>query len=315
MVVVAIAGGAGNVGRTLLEAVDKSVNHQAVVLSRKVGQVPHAVIEGSEAPVVVVDYNDVEALTVVLEQHKVHTLISALMLMTPEAGAAETSLVKAAAASGPTKRFIASEWGGPSPETFSPELPQSAYRRATQAELRKTELEWTKVYNGLFLEYYGMPYVESFLPSFTSVVDMPYKTAAIPGTGDDVMTFIYSKDMAALVVAALDLPAWEETLSCIGEKMTWNEFVRVAEEITDSKFKVSYDPEEKLRSGKVTLLPSGTSSYAVFTEDIYQGILSVAGLHLIAGLFDLPEEYSLSRKFPEIKVMGVRDMLSVWKGK
>lgn len=62
-------------------------------------------------------------------------------------------------------------------------------------------------------------------------VDMANKAAGIPGTGNDVMAFTYTKDVAKFVVAALDLPKWEEASFCYGEKITWNEFLKIAEEV------------------------------------------------------------------------------------
>jgi nucleoside-diphosphate-sugar epimerase len=105
-----------------------------------------------------------------------------------------------------------------------------AFQEAANVELRNTGLEWTRFSVGYFLDYYGMPYIKTNLRPLTFVVDMANKTAAIPGTGNDPMAFTYSLDVAKFVEAALDLPEWEETTFCYGEKTTWNSFVRMAEE-------------------------------------------------------------------------------------
>lgn len=57
------------------------------------------------------DYSDVEGVSRLLETHNVHTVISAFSVRGPQEAAAEIDLVKAAAKSGTTKRFIASEYG------------------------------------------------------------------------------------------------------------------------------------------------------------------------------------------------------------
>ena len=78
-----------------------------------------------------------------------------------------------------------------------------------------------------------MPHIQTYLPMRVAfVVDVPNKTAAIPGTGDDLVSFTYTRDVASFVVAALDLPTWREVMFCYGDKATWNAFVRMAEEIT-----------------------------------------------------------------------------------
>ena len=61
------------------------------------------------------DYNDVEAVAKILESNNVHTVISTISVIAAEAGASEVKLVEAAAKSGPTKRFIASDWGVATP--------------------------------------------------------------------------------------------------------------------------------------------------------------------------------------------------------
>jgi nucleoside-diphosphate-sugar epimerase len=111
------------------------------------------------------------------------------------------------------------------------QLPQHEHRLATIAELQKTDLDWTRVHNGYFLDYFGMPHIESHMVPVVFAVDMEHKVAAIPGTGDDVVAFTYTKDLAKFVVAALDLPKWDESLFCYSDKVTWNQFLSIAEEM------------------------------------------------------------------------------------
>lgn len=61
-------------------------------------------------------------------------------------------------------------------------------------------------------------------------IDMENKKAGIPGTGNDPMTFTYTFDVARFAVAALDLPKWDELMYCYGDKTTWKEFLKQAEE-------------------------------------------------------------------------------------
>lgn len=59
----------------------------------------------------VVDYANVAATATALEQHNVHTVISAIQVANEEASAAEANLIKAAGQSSSVKRFIMSGWG------------------------------------------------------------------------------------------------------------------------------------------------------------------------------------------------------------
>ena len=112
-------------------------------------------------------------------------------------------------------------------------LPFNAFREQTLEALRKTDLEWTQVYNGLFLDYYGMPHVESYLTPLSFAVDIANKTAAIPGaTGDETISFTYTKDLGKFVVAALSLPKWDHALHCYIENATLNQVIQTAEEAT-----------------------------------------------------------------------------------
>lgn len=42
--------------------------------------------------------------------------------------------------------------------------------------------------------------------------------------------FTHSTDLAKYVAASLDLPKWEADYFVYGDRLTWNEFVRLAEE-------------------------------------------------------------------------------------
>ena len=108
-------------------------------------------------------------------------------------------------------------------------IPFQVSRMKTIEALKSTNLEWTAYQNGYFMDYYGMPYVESNLKPLTFVLDVANKAASIPGTGNEQMTFTYTKDLAKFVVAALDLPKWTYPMVCYSDKTTWNKAVKLAE--------------------------------------------------------------------------------------
>jgi len=310
MVVVAVVGGMGNVGKTLVDALKESEKHEVIVFGRKVPEGKSAV------PVFAVDYNDVEQLTKTLEEHNVHTVISTIVMFDPTAAQAEANLVAAAAKSSTTKRFVSSNWGTATPDDESLRIPPNIFREQSIDALRKTDLEWTQIHNGLFLDYYGMPHVQTYLTPLVFVVDIANKMAAIPGaTGDEIMTFTYTKDLAKFVVASLDLPKWEQVMHCYSDNATFKELVQVAEEMTGSKFNITYDSVEKLQRGEITELPSHKYLYEYFPKPMLGALLSKFGLWTVNGLMQVPKEGSLNEQFPEIKTTTVREMLGAWKGK
>ncbi|KAL6406666.1 hypothetical protein AUP68_09467 [Ilyonectria robusta] len=310
MVNVAIAGGTGGVGRAIVEAIKNDPRHTAVVLSRK-----STGAEDLGLPIVEVDYESVDSLTEVLEKHNINTVISTLALHIHGVGEAQLKLIRAADKSSVTKRFVASSWAVRAAEHYVKMLPHGYQHVAAYAELEKTNLEWTAFNIGWFLEYFGMPHVKTCIQQTTFVVDMAGKSASIPGDGKQKMTFTYSLDVAKFVIAALDLPKWDRDTIVIGDKMTWEEFVKLAEEARGEKFTVTYDSVEKLKSGEITELPGQVAAYSYFPKKWVQGLFSVFGYWVTESVFDFPDEKALNKKFPDIKVTTVKEMLSHWKGK
>ncbi|KAF3931171.1 hypothetical protein ABW19_dt0201893 [Dactylella cylindrospora] len=309
MVTVAIAGGAGNIGGILAKAVKASPKHNVIVLSRKAPET-----QDPDAPVIAVDYEDVAALTEVFTKHNVNTVISVLALYSPAAGTAEVNLVKAAAQAAPTKRFIASDWSVPVREESTRQMPQKVFRDITKAELKKTDLDWTRVYFGSFIDYYAYPHIETSLPPFALFVDVANNKAVIPGTGDEPLTLIYSKDLATLVVAALDLPKWGEDTYIYSEKVTFNQIIKLVEEYRGTKFDITHNSLDVHLNGEPEyLIPDGL--YPDYILGIIKSLMNNFGVWILEGDTDIPEEKNVRNKFPEIKTLGIKEALAVWAGK
>ncbi|TVY74974.1 Oxidoreductase BOA1 [Fusarium oxysporum f. sp. cubense] len=221
MVVVAIAGGTRGIGGAIVDTLRPNPRHTVIILTRKIPDTPR----GSDT-FVSLDYSDVDSMAKVLDDNKVHTVISALRVFNPASSKAESNLVKATAKAKTPKRFVASAWGVEYADITS--IGQA--RGRTLVELRKTDLEWTRFDNGFFLDYYGPPTLKSYMQRVAWAIDIVHKKAGILGTGNEPMTFTYTFDVAKFVVAALDLPKWEELMYCYGEKTTWNKFLKQAEE-------------------------------------------------------------------------------------
>jgi NAD(P)-dependent dehydrogenase (short-subunit alcohol dehydrogenase family) len=120
MVVVAIAGGSGNLGRALVDALKAKGGSEIIILARKVsvcryGRAELITQDNPErekeigVPIVAVDYSSVENVVNVLENHKIDTLISTVDSNAgPEP---ELVLIQAAERSTVTKRYIPCLWG------------------------------------------------------------------------------------------------------------------------------------------------------------------------------------------------------------
>lgn len=125
MVIVAVAGGTGGVGRTVLDAIAKSGEHSAIVLSRTVSSPDYVTsIQSSQnftfkaafgigttiSKRFAVDYDKIEQMKDILQENNVEIVISALLLVDESASNSQLNLIRAAAQSGTVTKFIPSEY-------------------------------------------------------------------------------------------------------------------------------------------------------------------------------------------------------------
>lgn len=95
---------------------------------------------------------------------------------------------------------------------------------------------------------------------FPLVVDMSHNAAAIPGSGNVPVVFTHTTDVARFAASLLSQDTWPAESFAVGEKLTWRDFVRVAEEAKGEKFEVHFDALEVLergREGRVSVLSEG----------------------------------------------------------
>ncbi|KAI9147443.1 NmrA-like family protein [Paramyrothecium foliicola] len=310
MVTVAVAGGTGNVGRTLVEAIVAAGQHKVIILSRKADQDLERQLG---APIVAVDYTNTEALTKILEDHNVHTIVSGLSMLPAPGGPppGEVALIQAADASRTTKRIVSSDWGAPFQEGDASKLASIPLKAEAHAQLEKTkDLQWTVVHNGYFLDYFGIPKVKSHMQPVTLILDIPHHRAAIPGTGDTPVIFTHTTDVAKYVVALLDADSWGKVSNIVGDRVTLNQFLRLAEAATGAKFDVTHDSVEKLQKGEITELPNHIPAYQFFPKQFMQPLLATFALWMEQGRFNYHTPNLLNDQFPNIKPMTVEEVLN-----
>ncbi|KAM0467687.1 hypothetical protein ACHAP7_011654 [Fusarium lateritium] len=287
MTKVAIAGGSGVVGQSLVDILASQSKHEGIILTRKTSSVDLGL------PSFVVNYDDITSLIKFLEEHKVETIISAFGINATSLSRSQANLIKAADASSVTKRFI--------PSSFAIRYPR--------------DLEWTVIHNGTFLDYFfPSSGIKTHYNHGTVVVDMLNNAAGIPGTGDEPMVFTYTYDVAKFVVAALDLEAWPEELRIIGTKLTFNELVKLGEKARGENFTVAYDDLEKLRRFEITELPGHQKDYSKFPKEVLLPFLSIFQRWMAEGYGDLEYKGSLNEMFPDIKTLTAQELMqSYWK--
>ena len=170
--------------------------------------------------------------------------------------------------------------------------------------------------NGYFLDYWVVPHIKSSLGGPAPAIDIVNKVAGIPGSGDVPVVFTHSFDIGNFVAALLAESSWEKECYIIGDKVTWNEFLTIAEEARGAKFETTHDSLETLRAGQITELPSHVEVYPFFPKPMMQGLFATFGILFEQGVFDFQPEKSLNEQFPDIKTTKVKELVTeAWKGK
>ena len=267
MVVIAVAGGTGGVGKTVVEKLVQQPKFQVIVLSRHVRYYPGIMFiwekylyslytkskqETGNAAVehLQIKYDDIAAMTRALENHNVHTIISAISLVSDETSQSQLNLIDAAENSKTTKRFIPSEYsfiqtaewvlrtqkiGSTNNSCHISLLPIDSsiqYWLDAANRLQSSSLKYTRVIPGFFMDYWGMPHVQTHLQPCTFGINIAKRAAAIPGDGNDVICMTYTHDMTSFMVKLLDLDDWPEFSVVVGDEVTYNQILTMAEEIT-----------------------------------------------------------------------------------
>ncbi|CAG7956772.1 unnamed protein product [Penicillium salamii] len=300
MVVIAVAG-SGGVGQTIVEKLLQS-QFDVVVLSRSAKQDDTS----SRVRNVQIKYDDIASMTQELERHNIHTLISAIGLVSEETSQSQLNLIEAADRSASTKRFIPSEYSFIQTSDLLSIDPSIQWWLDAAEFLKKSSLQYTRVIPGFFMDYWGMPKVKTHLQPFTFGIDIASGTAAIPGDGNNVICMTYTYDLATYLVKALDLDEWPEFSIFVGDEVTYNQILGIAEEFTGKKFKVTYDSLEQIQAGNVTVptQPEGVDS----SSDDLKEITALVSRLTVNNVFDLPKD-RLSDQFPEVKPLTVREFL------
>ncbi|KAM0425586.1 hypothetical protein ACHAPT_009117 [Fusarium lateritium] len=247
--------------------------------------------------------------------HKIDTVISCLGVHDDKLAAVEAAVIRASDRSKYTKRFIPSNWSLPNADSSKKPLnPWAVFQRKALDLLRTTGLQWTEVAPGYFLDYWGMPYIKTHLTTMAPVIDMANAVAAIPGTGDEPVAFSYSFDVAKVVARLLEMSEWQETTYIIGDKLSWNEFLRLAQETRGTEFKVYHDGLEKLGNGQITELPCHVPAYSFFPKVHLQGLYAILEQLMVLGEFNLPSDKAANNHFSDIKMLTAKEMLNqTWK--
>ncbi|KAG8672384.1 hypothetical protein FPOAC1_005651 [Fusarium poae] len=306
MKVVVVAGGTGSVGSTIVDGLVEYGKHKVYAFSRS-ERSPSGAVKYLK-----VNYNDVDAITKTLEEANVNILICAISVVSPEANQAQKNLIQAAERSTSTERFVISSFDVLHVKEDIELSPLSRYTFEAIDMLEKTSLTYTRIANGWFLDYYGMPHWKSNLEPWINVVNMKSKWAAIPGDRSVQASFITSQDMSRFVARLMDIEEWDRISAIRGITLSFDQLLQTAEKARGAKFEVAVDSLEKLKSGRISFSPDfppighGDGDEAFFAMIHYQ-----AGI----GRYVVPGDLSfLDDKFPDVKMTEASEVMGCWNG-
>lgn len=141
------------------------------------------------------------------------------------------------------------------------------------------------------------------------VVDVVNNKAGIPGSGNVPVAMTFTTDLAKFVTAALTLLKWEQKTYLIGDKLTWNQLVELAEALKTVKFDVFHNQIETLKADKVTKLLYHRSPYPCISDERLHPMFAILGLMFERGVFNLKVENSSTQDFPDLKLRTPKDLL------
>ncbi|KID83601.1 NmrA family transcriptional regulator [Metarhizium guizhouense ARSEF 977] len=308
MVVVAVAGGTGGVGRTVLDAIAKSGQHQAIVLSRTTS-VATAVDEPKRFAV---DYNSVEQMKQILQENNAQVVVSALLLVDEAVAQSQINLIRAAAQSRTVTKFIPSEYY----IDFHAPIPGADlftnFQLEAEAELaRHPQLTWTLIRVGIFLDHLTMPHnpKTTYITPFWVFVDIDHEQCVFPGDASQPLVLTHSQDLAAYIERLVGLPAenWPRESLVASNKHLVKDLESLVNKVTGKKFKVAYDSVEDIHKGHITQLPSNT---AVFQDpakgEMFRDVERQVMLSMLSGAHNLPGK-NLAELFPDVETTDIED--------
>ena len=220
---------------------------------------------------------------------------------------AQLNLISAAEDSTTVKRFIPSEYGVPANAETAAIDPYAQYWVENAIALSKTTLQYTRISVGTLFDWWGKPAgLRSEIVDLPWVLDIGKARAAIPGTGKENVSMTYSVDVAMFVVRLLEEEVWDRQVGLVGQDVSFEELVRVAEEVTGRKFEVTYDGAEVLKGGDVTVLSDDE-----VVKKQWKEVLNLFGKLVAEGLMTVPEGkgYRLNDRFPELQVLTAEEMI------
>jgi len=228
-------------------------------------------------PVIQTDYSSEDSLVEQFKANRVSVVICALPMDSDAACNTQLRLIRAADQCPCVKRFVPSEFNVEYDvgDDILP-YPEKRFHLTARRELAKTTaLEYTYIYTGMFMDYFGLPRVPSSLRPLCFCVDPASGQAILPGDGEGRMSMTFTTDFARYLVLALELDKWPRIMTTITSTVSMNELVELYEKSLARKLQVSYQPVEKLLKHDTIDLPINVAIARDYSDRFPQGIRGI----------------------------------------
>jgi hypothetical protein len=169
--------------------------------------------------------------------------------------------------------------------------------------LEKSNLEFSLISIGLFLDYWAAPRIPSHIRGANILID-PENTP---------MCLTHSTDAAKFTIAFLDTPSWKRRHSIVTNRLTLNEAVKLAEEVKGVKFNVKYFSVEEMERGELDLTPSMKMALPEEMHGDMKAMLTLAGIGIARGNNDIKANDDLVVEFPNLEPLTVKEVWEAWK--
>ncbi|TVY56154.1 Oxidoreductase swnN [Lachnellula cervina] len=315
MVKIVVAGGSGQVGREVIDALVAAKKHEITVFSRNKAAV------GDSTPGFswrAINYNDKSELTEALRG--IHTVLSFTQLLSDPENTTEKNLIDAAIVAG-VKRFAPSQWGSAS----TVGMPWWAGKDEVKEYLEKVNekekvLEYTLFQPGLFLDYLATPYkTAKHLEPLNTMIDFQNRRAIVIDGHDTFMTYTTVQDLAAVVVRAVDLGGeWPVIGGISGNKLPISQVLEIGEKLRGHPFTIDKVRLEDLENGILTASWTLEASHQAVAGDQIEKMLKIVLIGTLIGsakgAWDVSDE--VNKLLPDFRFTQIDDFLTeVWQGK
>ncbi|CAF0850072.1 unnamed protein product [Rotaria sordida] len=294
---VVVAGGTGGLGRHIVDSILDTKKYIVKVFTRQDPlSLPDLTTKGVD--VVKVNYSDHRSL--VFELQGVHTVIVCLNGIDESAIKSQLNLLDACIEA-KVKRFAPSEWAGKSDANSVMQF-YSELKIPIRNKVKASGIEFTIFMTGLFMDYFASPQRASpSLPPLIIGVDFNKCEANIVGTGDEPFCTTRVDDVGRFVATALDLEKWDEEMGMVGSRTTWNQLIKLGEQVRGKQFDVK----------RMTVDEALKQRDLISTNKLMK-VLQELFVAMAQGEMDFVE--TLNAKFPEIQPMTIDEFLTRWWG-